>query len=115
MTILLWSAIAFGNFNQGAKTQTSIDTTFAALYEPYEYWICISIAGDFTFGQTRRFSVSLSGKIQISDHKSPTHTNCRKPHVSCLGLRIEFLEDTQTGVLAVDSKACAITSQDSRC
>ncbi|MCD7470854.1 hypothetical protein HAX54_011038, partial [Datura stramonium] len=112
---ILWSANASDKFHQDAKAQTTIDSTFAALPESYAYWIGTSIAGDFASGQTTRFSVSLSGKIQISDHKSPSHTNCQELHVSCEGLRIEFLEDTQIEVLAVDSKACAVFSQDSRC
>ncbi|MCD7452056.1 hypothetical protein HAX54_014896 [Datura stramonium] len=113
---LLWSAnAASGKFYQDAKGQTTIDSTFAALPESYEYWICTSIAGDFASGQTTRFSISLSGKIQISDHKSPSHRNCREFHVSCEGLRVEFPDDIQTGVLAIDSKACVVISQDSGC
>ncbi|KAK6779562.1 hypothetical protein RDI58_021746 [Solanum bulbocastanum] len=71
---LLWSANVFDKFHQDAKDQSLIDSTFAALPEAYEYWIGTSIAGDFVSGQTTRFSVSLSGKIQISDPKSPSHT-----------------------------------------
>ncbi|PHT71846.1 hypothetical protein T459_22631 [Capsicum annuum] len=112
---ILWSANVSGKFYQHTKAQTSIDSTFAALPEPYAYWIGTSIADDFASGQTTRFSVNLSGKIQVSDRKSPSRTSCQELHVSCEGLRVEFLEDIQTGVLAVDSKACGVISQDSTC
>ncbi|MCE2055468.1 hypothetical protein HAX54_042690, partial [Datura stramonium] len=111
---LLWSANVSATFYQDAKSQTTIDSTFAALPESYTHWIGTSIVNDFTSGQITRFSVSLSGKIQISAHKSPSHTSCRELHVSCESLRVELLEDNQTGILAVDSEACAVGSQDSR-
>ncbi|MCD9641000.1 hypothetical protein HAX54_026798 [Datura stramonium] len=78
---LLWSANVSGKFYQDAKSQTTIDSTFAALPESYTYWIGTSIVGDFASGQTTRFSISLSGNIQISDHKSPSHTSCRELHL----------------------------------
>ncbi|KAG5570053.1 hypothetical protein H5410_059819 [Solanum commersonii] len=114
---LLWSANVFDKLHQHAKDQSLIDSTFAALPEAYEYWIGTSIVGDFVSGQTIRFFVSLSGKIQIGDRKSPSHISCREVEVSCGGLRVENLQDsTQTGVLVVDSsKACVVISQDSTC
>lgn len=112
---LLWSANVFDKFHQDAKAQTSIDSTFTALPEAYAYWIGTSITSDFTSGRTTRFSVSLNGKVHISDRKSPSLTSCRELHVSCGGLRVETLQDIQTGVLAVDSKACGVISQDSTC
>lgn len=113
---LLWSANVFDKFYQDAKApQTLIDSTFAALPEAYAYWIGTSIAGDFASGHITRFSVSLNGKIQISDRKSPSQTSCQELHVSCGGLRVETLQDIQTGVLAVDSRACKVVSQDSTC
>uniref|UniRef100_M1DRA0 Late embryogenesis abundant protein LEA-2 subgroup domain-containing protein n=1 Tax=Solanum tuberosum TaxID=4113 RepID=M1DRA0_SOLTU len=114
---LLWSGNVFDKFHQDAKDQSLIDSTFAALPEAYEYWIGTSIAGDFASGQTTRFSVSLSGIVQMSDRKSASHISCREVEVSCGGLRVENLQDsTQTGVLVVDSsKACVVISQDSTC
>ncbi|CAN4118836.1 unnamed protein product [Withania somnifera] len=112
---VLWSANVFDKFYQDAKASTSVDSTFAALPEPYAYWVGTTIASNLASGQTTRFSVSLNGKIQISDRKSPCLTSCRQLHVSCESLRVETLEDTQTGVLVVDSKACALISQYSTC
>ncbi|OIT19771.1 hypothetical protein A4A49_40529 [Nicotiana attenuata] len=113
---LLWSAKVLDKFYQDGKAQTSIDSTFAAMPEPYVYWIAKSISDDLASGQTTRFSVSLNGKIQISNHIAPSHISCRKLEVYCEGLQVEYIEDARVGVLGVDSKACEVNIfQDSRC
>lgn len=112
---LLWGTNMLGKFNQDGKAKTLIDSTFAALPEPYEYWIGTSAIGDLASGQTTEFSVSLNGKIQISDHAIPSHITCRDLQVSCEGLQFEFLKDGGVGVLAIGSKACKVVSQDARC
>ncbi|KAK4342753.1 hypothetical protein RND71_038569 [Anisodus tanguticus] len=88
------------------KAQNFIDATFGALPEIYGDWIVDSTLNDLASGHSTKISVSLTGKVEISDHEA--QHGCGELQVFCEGLEVEFLPNTRIGMLAVTSNTCEV-------
>ncbi|KAJ8534050.1 hypothetical protein K7X08_007374 [Anisodus acutangulus] len=110
-----WQSNVSASLYQKEKTQTMIDATFGALNDTNIDYVVDYVVHDVHVGRPTKFSVSLSGKVQISHRDAHYRLNCGKLHISCEGLGVKFIPNVNIGTLAVTPNVCDVLLRPAVC